>query len=65
LVTSRPRSQGREGKGGAVLDQVLRLNPDGKVKVHIVFFGPDWCLTTSVMDTLWRIADVNGATFDC
>jgi hypothetical protein len=48
----------------AVVDQVRRLNPDGKVKVHTVFFGSDRFMTSSAVDTLWRIADANGGTFD-
>jgi hypothetical protein len=49
----------------AVLDQIAKLNPDGNVKVHTRFFGPELWLTPSAVDTLSRIAEVGGGSFDC
>jgi hypothetical protein len=49
----------------AVVDQVRRLNRDGKVKVHAILWGTDPLVSTTAVDALCRIADASGGTFDC
>jgi hypothetical protein len=49
----------------AVVEQVRRLNRDGKVKVHAILWGAEPRVSTTAVDALCRIADASGGMFDC